>query len=304
MPFTTVERASPSVSLEPLRTNFKNLNAIAEISIGKTKPVHFLIHRELLTNHSPFFSAALNGTFAEGLSQHVELPEERLDIFEHFIHWVYTQTLDANAFWKDGKPTYFLLLDLYGLADRLSVEALRNCVVDEIAKLAEDTNSVPTPSDTYILYDTIRDNALVRDLVLDLFAFKKTDNLLASHADPWHPMFLRDLCVRLKRTQSTALDRHDFEAFRVKGWDQTRACEVCKNVLRPQVPAGQCRDCHKTFCSACMARGRAVVTGDWPGDSLCKPWKRDMCRYHDHHETDVCRPDERARGRRGMTILR
>lgn len=39
----------------------------------------------------------------------------------------------------------------------------------------------------------------MRRLVVDLFAWKRTDNLLDTHEDEWHPRFMRDLCVRMKR---------------------------------------------------------------------------------------------------------
>ncbi|KAK4972567.1 PAB1 binding protein, partial [Elasticomyces elasticus] len=108
-----------------------------------------------------------------------------------------------------GSPKYFLLLDLYALADRLCVQALGNEIIDTMARLSEATNSVPTPSDTFILYEQIRESAAVRALVLDLFAYKKTDKLLESHRDEWHPRFLRELVVKLKRGGGAeSLDRH------------------------------------------------------------------------------------------------
>lgn len=39
----------------------------------------------------------------------------------------------------------------------------------------------------------------MRKLVVDLFAWKRTDNLLDTHEDEWHPRFMRDLVVRMKR---------------------------------------------------------------------------------------------------------
>lgn len=47
-----------------------------------------IVPRELLTANSPFFHAALTGTFAEGLSQVVKLPEDRADIFDYFLFFL------------------------------------------------------------------------------------------------------------------------------------------------------------------------------------------------------------------------
>jgi len=47
-----------------------------------------IVPRELLTANSPFFHAALTGTFAEGLSQVVKLPEDRADVFDYFLFFL------------------------------------------------------------------------------------------------------------------------------------------------------------------------------------------------------------------------
>jgi hypothetical protein len=252
--------------------------------------VRFLVHRELLTHHSPFFAAALTGTFAEGLSQTISLPAEPLATFELFVAWLYTQSLSAHraAFFKDAKPAYYTLLHLYALADRLAIEALRNAVVDTVAELAESTNSVPTPSDTALLYEGVRDSAPLRALVLDLFGFKRTDRLLAEHCDPWHPLFLRDLVVRLKRPGEAAMRRHCLRPWTPAAWAVTRACAVCGRVVRPGVEVSACVGCARAFCGSCGAAGRDVVRFE-AGVDVCKPWKGSRCvLYHEHKETESC----------------
>ena len=159
--------------------------------------------RELLTSVSGFFNAALNSTFAEGCSQTVKLPEDRPDVFDYFLYWLYTRRLDHEAVdaVEPVKPAYFWLLHLYCLVDKLEVRACKNAIVEKVALRAEETNSVPTPSDTWIVYETFgeQENNPLRRLVVDLFAWKRTDNLLDQHEDEWHPRFMRDLCVRIKR---------------------------------------------------------------------------------------------------------
>lgn len=212
-----------------------------------------------------------------------------------------------SYFFKDGKATYFTLLDLYATADQLDIEGLRNGVVDAVARLAEQTNSVPTPTDTWILYDGIRESALLRELVLDLFAFKKTDNLIATHPDEWHPSFLRDLVCRLKRPGPKTLTRHALEIWEPEGWtvggcqggvseqsgaggQGVKACEICKVVITPGMTGWCCEGCKKGFCKGCVASGRGGGAGmDWSlVEKECKPWLRGMCGYHEHVETEVC----------------
>lgn len=184
------------------RSSFRSITATSKVLIGKEEAVR-IIPRELLTANSPFFHAALTGTFAEGLSQIVKLPEDRADVFDYFLYWIYTRRLDHEAVDAEEplKPAYFWLLHLYCLVDKLGVESCKNAIIEKIALLAEATNSVPTPSDTWIIFETFGDldNNPLRKLIVDLFAWKRTDNLLDGHEDEWHPRFMRDLCVRMKR---------------------------------------------------------------------------------------------------------
>jgi hypothetical protein len=252
--------------------------------------VCFLVHKDLLCEHSPFFAAALNGQFAEGISRTISLPDVDPKHFEHVVLWLYTQCLEtSDYFYKDSKPTYFALLDIYSLADRLAIEGMRNAVVDRIAELAERTNSVPTPSDTYILYESIRDGAPVRRLVLDLFAFKKTDNLVATHPDDWHPAFLRELVCKLKRPGPASLQRHSLQPWRPNGWTATKACELCREVIKPMGNAHLCLGCKRAFCNGCVVIGEGCGPPDWSlAERQCKPWLGGMCSYHEHTDTETC----------------
>ncbi|KAK1031459.1 hypothetical protein LTR33_016947, partial [Friedmanniomyces endolithicus] len=91
-------RLRQSPSRLPLRTAFRNFSAPVEIIVGddgdKSRlQTKYLVHKELLTAASPFFAAALDGAFAEGLDQSVKLPEEKSEMFEWFLQWLYTGSL-------------------------------------------------------------------------------------------------------------------------------------------------------------------------------------------------------------------
>lgn len=350
-----------------LRRSFRDLRNFATVMIGGKedgRAASFAVHKDLLVSASPFFAAALNGNFAEGLDQVVTLPEEKPECFEWFIWWLYTGSLstpisdtscssrpapkkaepkntcsapsnnhdhllifrtrtdiyspgsaqtiaqrqqaaslgsarqavsntpthhDGDLRNEAGSPKYFLLLELYALSDRLLTTELSNHIIDTIARLSETTNSVPTPSDTWVLYDAIRDTAPIRALVLDLFAYKKTDRLLETHRDDWHPRFMRDLLVKLKRPGPETLERHALVAWRIASWQQTKPCEACRELIKPVTSGGgvggpfaeKCAVCERAFCVACLRTGRM---GQLSGDvGPCKPWLRGMCgRYHEH----------------------
>nr|OQO18170.1 hypothetical protein B0A51_14102 [Rachicladosporium sp. CCFEE 5018] len=288
-------RASAKI---PLRSAFRTFTGCATVLVGSdatptTTPtgpkgaVSYLVHKELLCSASPFFAAALNSTFAEGLDQTVRLPEEKPEVFEWFLQWLYTGSLttpgpayqvphlqtaaqvpgaltpwsslvlaDAQADGElrnhAGSPKYFLLIDLYGLSDRLLTTPLSNHILSTIARLSEATNSVPTPSDTRILYEQIRATAPLKSLILDLFAYKKTDKLLATHKDEWHAKFLRELVVKLKRPGPEGVERHTLVAWRPSSYASSRACEGCREVLKPGVSHEKCVGCERAFCGGCF----------------------------------------------------
>ena len=275
---------------------FRDFTEMADIIVGVEK-VRFHVHKDIAVYASPFFAAALRGNFVEGTTGQIILSDVDPKIFEHIVLWMYQSRLDSapHTFFKDGKPTYFTLLDIYAVADQLCIEGMRNAVVDLMAELADQTNSVPTPMDTSLLYENIRENAPIRALVLDLFAYKKTDNLLATHKDPWHPLFLRDLTCKLKRPGKNALTRHDVRPLKHRGSSESKVCEICKTVVRLVGANFKCTNCQKAFCGECVWRvvneqGGGVI--DWSvADRECKPWSsvRGRCAYHEHNETVECK---------------
>lgn len=343
-------RPSPRPGRSPdrplLRTAFRNFSGVATVVVGEgQKQISYLVHKELLTQASPFFAAALNGTFAEGMEQVVRLPEEKGETFEWWLQWLYTGTLtvqpasteafasggasvtsgygragraplplpappgvhhhhhphhshpgmldvhlDGDLRNSAGSPKYFLLLDLYALSDRLLTTPLSNHILSTIARLSESTNSVPTPSDTWILYDSIPSTSPLRTLILDLFAYKKTDKLLETHKDDWHPRFLRDLVVKLKRPGPEAIERHSLVAWRPRSWSSSRACEGCREVLKPGVSGDKCSVCERAFCGECLRRHAEGYAGQGDLGGGCKPWMgRGMCgRYHEHARGEGC----------------
>ncbi|KAF2470410.1 uncharacterized protein BDR25DRAFT_369600 [Lindgomyces ingoldianus] len=315
-PYTATSTRSAS-----LRTTSSTFSTTSELLIGPLR-TRFLLHTSLLITQSPYFRACLTGPFLESTANNnsVTLPDISVDVFELCVAWLYTGYITPVPF-KDGKPAYYVLLNLWIVADRLCFEGLRNAVLDLMADLSDRTNSVLTPSDTRILYsEAVPEGARIRKLVLDLFAFKNTDKLLSTHADPWHAGFLRDLCVRLKRPTRQAMLRHRFRLWCPESWHATRACEGCRSVLPPKSDAVCCEECACAWCTRCVKEGVAVAacedrrgTGSAKDEGIkkgverkggmgscggagnarkweaCKPWRGSRCRvYHEHRETENC----------------
>ena len=71
------------------------------------------------------------------------------------------------------------------------MEGAKNAVVDFMAAVADKSNSVPTPDDTRTVFaggdaSVVREGARLREFVVDLFAWKKTEHLVEMHEDTWY----------------------------------------------------------------------------------------------------------------------
>ncbi|KAL8910567.1 MAG: hypothetical protein Q9171_004149 [Xanthocarpia ochracea] len=188
----------PRGSTPPARSLFKT---ILTVTVGEEKK-SFLVHREVLCSVSPFFAAALKPSydFRESRSSNFHLPSARPIDFEYLVQWIYTRTLTHEEV-AAPHPAYFRLIRLWILADELQVEGCKNAIIDFMAKTADESNSVPTPDDTVTVFGEggVREGSGMRSLVVDLFAWKKTDHLVEGHEDTWDESFLRLLVARLKR---------------------------------------------------------------------------------------------------------
>ena len=192
------------------------------INVGPASVKKF-VHKELLCSISPVFEAAFNPAygFLEAGASIFALPEERVDMFEHFVQWLYTKTLDHEDVLTQY-PAFFRLIRLYMFADKVQASALKNDIVDMMVRLALDTNACPTAQDTQLLYSETVETAKLRVIVLDMFEYKKTGRLIETHAGNWwvnsgmrfidgyadgdrDEQFMRDLLVRLKCNEKNEL---------------------------------------------------------------------------------------------------
>ncbi|KAL8970752.1 MAG: hypothetical protein Q9197_003651 [Variospora fuerteventurae] len=185
----------------PTRSLFKTP---LTVTVGPASQA-FHVHREALIAASPFFAACLNPAYAfreSAAHATVHLPAARAVDFEFLVQWIYTGALDHEELDAADHPAYFRLIRLWLLADALQVEGCKNGVVDAMARVADRSNSVPTPDDTRTVFgpdEGVREGAGLRALVVDLFAWKKTDQLVEGHEDSWDEVFMRLLVCKLKR---------------------------------------------------------------------------------------------------------
>lgn len=102
----------------------------------------YAVHRALLCYYSPYFTAALNGSFKEADEDALKLKNTGHKVFDIFLHWLYTQTLpepncsnnegtpSASSSWPDGFYDYWIT-GLFIFAEFYNVPQLRKEVVDQ-----------------------------------------------------------------------------------------------------------------------------------------------------------------------------
>lgn len=158
---------------------------IVTITVGP-EAHRFWVHREILLAVSPFFAAALNPSygFKESASSTCNLPEARVEDFKYFVQWLYTHNLDHEDL-GGANPAFYHLIHLYILADHLGVSLLKNKILETIGRISDKANACPAPADTRLVEAKTAAVSKLRTLVLDLFVWKTTDNLLLSHPDDW-----------------------------------------------------------------------------------------------------------------------
>lgn len=98
---------------------------------------------------------------------------------------------------------------------------LQNAIIDEIFKIADRGNCVPTPDDTVTVWGEEGMERL-RDVCVDLFVWKRTEKLVEGHEDSWDEGFLRRLVGGLKRKGDAKREENGGEAPWRVGW---RRCE-------------------------------------------------------------------------------
>lgn len=182
VPVSNRRQKEAKLAQTPTRNLYKT---IVTIHVGSERQA-FQVHRELLCYSSPFFAAAFDKdhNFSESSSNSLAFPEIRAIDFEFLVQWLYSHSL-AHEELDVPKPAHFKLIRLYILADMLQIEALKNEVIDTIIILCEKWNSVPNANDTWLIDEQTMPKTALRRLVIDLFVYKKTDQLVEKHEDPW-----------------------------------------------------------------------------------------------------------------------
>ena len=128
----------------------------------------FNIHKELLCNISPYFSAALKGNFKEAKEQKIEMLEEDPKAFAYFQLWAYTGCI-ITEHESEKDITETMLIRLYVFAEAHCIPRLQNAAIDLLVDRIASLNVIPVNSLAFV-YANTAESSLLRRLFVDELA--------------------------------------------------------------------------------------------------------------------------------------
>lgn len=161
---------------------------------------------------SPFFRAALDKKWQEGVQGLIKLPDDSVEVVTAYLDWLYTKKLEFSqegtaqgAFWEH-------LARLYVFGEKIQDDAFCDQVLQAIVLRADgDDNSTPTYAAIGIFYGSTTENAPIRQFIVEYFATFAAKTWFACHLPA---EFLRDLAMELvqrrqmKKTATLFSRRH------------------------------------------------------------------------------------------------
>lgn len=144
---------------------------IAIIKVG-LPPQSFQVHKSFLCQASPFFRAALEGSFKESADSVVHLPQDKPGTFERFLSWVYWKEYDVMDLVKGkiSKDYWSVIIRDHIFADKIQAEGFQNHIMHAVID-AYKANELKTMSLKSVLevYTHTPESCPLRKLALAMY---------------------------------------------------------------------------------------------------------------------------------------
>lgn len=139
------------------------------------------MHFELLTHYSPFFRAALTGSFKEASEKLVSLPDTETEVFELFVHWLYHQRFPTEvdspqllALYEDKMDPAIQcrsLVKLYIFCDKYDVPQLQRQCLDAMFRHINDEDQLPSLEYVSLAFDSLEDEDPLCRMFVDAYCY-------------------------------------------------------------------------------------------------------------------------------------
>lgn len=105
-----------------------------DIYVGKSKK-HYPIPKQLLEHYSPYFDKCFNGSFIEGQTQKLKLPEDSVEDFDVLLDYmVYGNVSEVLDVLKTGKDTVRRCMSFFEYADKYGIADVEEAIHDPLEK--------------------------------------------------------------------------------------------------------------------------------------------------------------------------
>ncbi|KAF7187847.1 hypothetical protein HII31_10747 [Pseudocercospora fuligena] len=171
----------------------------------------FSIHEAILSEHSPYFRAALDDKWRES-SRIMELPFDEVDVVAAYIHWLYFKRVASKPISPPELPMddgeYLTLARLYCFGEKVQDDAFCDDVMTAMTlktdDIAEDgTRTFPSHSAVMALYNGTTNHSVARQFMVDMYCEFGMDQWIPKEAELNHPEFLADLVHAFLGQKST-----------------------------------------------------------------------------------------------------
>ncbi|KAK0842276.1 hypothetical protein LTR03_009421 [Friedmanniomyces endolithicus] len=168
------------------RTSARYVDLITILAGADKSP--FVVHKYALCNKSKFFAAACKREWKEGVEKTICVPSITPEIFELYVHWVYSGKIDLSLLplvspragnsrsddVEGGAQDVQYLIELYVAGDTFMDEPVQNKVIDRLAAKMEcwleGGGMCIQPGHIEYLWSRTSPDSAIRDLFLDSIA--------------------------------------------------------------------------------------------------------------------------------------
>ncbi|KAL2069722.1 hypothetical protein VTL71DRAFT_14401 [Oculimacula yallundae] len=157
---------------KPIRIMKKALSSkVVHIQVGEDVQ-DFGVHKDLICHYAPYFKAAFNSGFEESNTGILKLPETKVEVFELFNTWLYTQSLWNGEDDEESWPSFEHLIELYVFADMARVPQLMNYVIDTLVAISDLSECLPDDDVLSFGWEKTPESSPLRRLIVDWIMFE------------------------------------------------------------------------------------------------------------------------------------
>jgi hypothetical protein len=199
------------------------------ILVGKTK---FCLNREELCDCSPYFKAALAGSFREATEQEVQLVDHDDETFEIFVRW-----LKGESVSKFEEFDWSLLCRFFILMDYLGISSVEKTLLGILRSKRHKSGRIPI-SRLPLIYNNTPHNSPLRRLWIGWVMECPAPEIFDNKEWEFPEEFLRELVValmrdreRIARKLKSAEQRAGMSVMKASAWAEDLAA-----ASRPNFP--------------------------------------------------------------------